>query len=143
MRNLHARIGWEIPEGWRLCGENLYATHAIRYTGLPGYYFLFAVYDDRNWALSWDDTVVWAELLGLPTPPVLYDGIWDEEAVRACYTGVSAYGPECEGYVVRLAEPFPFSRFRQSVAKFVREGHTPMHGGLGRDGRIVTNELAS
>lgn len=143
VRNLQARIGWEIPPGWRLCGENLFCKHAILYRDLPGYLLLFAIYDEENRCLSWDETVTYAEMLGIPTAPVLYDGIWDPERIKACYTGRSRYGDECEGYVVRLAESFPFARFRHSVAKFVRAGHVPEHGGHWRQGRLITNMLAA
>jgi hypothetical protein len=29
VKNLHAQIQWQIPEGWRISGENLYATHTL------------------------------------------------------------------------------------------------------------------
>jgi hypothetical protein len=28
-RQFHAQISWNIPEGWRVCAENLYARHSI------------------------------------------------------------------------------------------------------------------
>ena len=35
VKNLHAGIAHEIPDGWRVCGENVYAEHSIHYRGLP------------------------------------------------------------------------------------------------------------
>lgn len=142
VRNLQARIGWELPDGWRLCGEYLYSPHAIQYTELPSYFLVFAIYDADNVCLSWEETVGYASILGLPTVPVLYRGPWDERAVRACYTGRSRYGSESEGYVVRPTDAFPFSQYRHLVGKYVREGHVPEHGGHLRAGRYLANSLA-
>jgi hypothetical protein len=33
--NLHAQVGWKIPPGWRVYGENLFARHSIHYRHLP------------------------------------------------------------------------------------------------------------
>lgn len=35
--NYHSQVAWQIPEGWRVCGENLFAKHSIAYRGLPSY----------------------------------------------------------------------------------------------------------
>src|SRR5205823_6345936 len=43
VKAIHAGIAHEIPEGWRLCGENLYARHSIPYKGLKSYFMLFSV----------------------------------------------------------------------------------------------------
>jgi hypothetical protein len=133
-------IRHDIPEGWRICGENVYALHSIHYHALPAYFLVFAVYDEKNACLSWDDAVAYAGILGLTTVPVLYRGVWDEERVKACWTGRgfwtdgregdycgvcgrSSQWDEQEGYVVRLADAFPYDEHHLSVAKFVRKGH--------------------
>ena len=116
------RIQFDIPEGWRLCGENVYAKHSIHYTGLTSYFYLFGIYNN-DVALSWDDTILYADLLGLQTAPVLYRGVWDEAKVKACWTGKSVFGGEQEGYVVRLASSFNYEDFAQSAGKFVRAHH--------------------
>ncbi|AWB43739.1 2'-5' RNA ligase [Paenibacillus sp. CAA11] len=124
VKTIHAGIKYRIPEGFRLCGENVYAKHSIRYEQLPSYFMLFSIWDDRNVCLSWGDTEALAEELGLPTVPVLYRGPWDETLIRQeCYTGKSVCGGEQEGYVVRLADAFPYDEFKQSLAKFVRKNH--------------------
>ncbi|WP_145134569.1 RNA ligase family protein [Paenibacillus sp. Y412MC10] len=123
VKTLHGGIRYLIPEGYRLCGENVYAKHSLAYDALPGYFMLFSVWNEQNLCLSWDETVVWADRLGIPTVPLLYRGIWDEEAAKRCYTKKSCCGGEQEGYVVRLASSFPYEQFRQSLAKFVRNNH--------------------
>lgn len=123
VRRLAAEVGPQLPEGWRVCGENLYARHSIGYTQLPSYFLVFGIYNQDNICLSWDDTIEWATLLGLQTVPVLYDGLWNEKAVRAAWKGLSTFGNEGEGYVVRIADAFHYDDFNRSVGKFVRHGH--------------------
>jgi hypothetical protein len=126
VRALAARIGPDLPEGWRLVGENVYAQHSIRYTHLPSYFILFGVIDDQNIALAWDDVEEWAELLEIPAAPVIWRGPWTRETVKrlARFRPVtSAYGPVVEGYVVRDAGAFPMEDFSWHAAKYVRRGH--------------------
>jgi hypothetical protein len=121
MRALAARIGYELPENWRLCGENLWGQHAIRYTALPSYFMVFSLWDGLR-CMPWDETRVWADLLDLPTVPVLYDGPWDEDLIRGLHR--DRRGPdESEGYVVRVADGFHMRDFRRCVGKYVRTGH--------------------
>ncbi|MCY9581425.1 RNA ligase family protein [Paenibacillus alvei] len=123
VKMLHGGIQYLIPEGYRLCGENVYAKHSLYYTDLPSYFLLFSVWNEQNICLSWDDTLEWADKLQLAVVPVLYRGIWDEEAAKKCYTMQSCCGGEQEGYVVRLASAFQYDAFKDSVAKFVRRNH--------------------
>lgn len=119
VKNLHHTIAHLIPERWRVCGENLYARHALQYDDLPSYFMTFAIFDEHDVALSIDDTLEWCELLGLEHVPILYRGPWDEALVRAIEVDT-----ECsEGYVVRLADAFDFEDFDRSVAKWVRSNH--------------------
>lgn len=122
VRSLQGRIGHEIPEGYRVCGESMFAKHSIHYTNLPSYFMVFSVWNERNEALSWDETVEWAELLGLATVPVLWRGIWDEAVIRGLYQPKLGEN-DLEGYVVRVAAGFPYEAFAKSLAKFVRKGH--------------------
>jgi len=131
VRALAATVGHDIPKGWRIVGENVYAQHSLSYDGLSSYFYVFAIYDDNNTCLSWDDTVEWAALLGLETVPVLYHATWDEEAIRWGWENRldpagrvdSAFGTEAEGYVVRVASAFAYEAFSVSLAKFVRANH--------------------
>lgn len=52
VKALQARIGHDIPKGWRICGENLYAQHAIAYQDLSSYFYLFAIWNQDNFCLS-------------------------------------------------------------------------------------------
>jgi len=123
VKMLHATISHDIPKNWRLCGENMYAKHSIYYKQLTSYYYLFSIWNEQNNCLSWNETLEWAQLLQIPTAPVLYEGLFDEEKIRSLSTKRSVFGGEQEGYVVRLADSFHYDEFKTSVAKFVRKNH--------------------
>lgn len=116
---LQAQIGHEIPSGWRICGENLYAQHSLAYTNLKGYFYVFSIWNEHNTCLSWDDTQEWAELLGLPVVPQIYRGPWDEKLVKS----IQIDEVEQEGYVVRSTEAFHYNEFHANLAKWVRKNH--------------------
>lgn len=136
-----AKVAHDLPPGWRVCGENMFAVHSIRYGNLPSYLLVFSVWNERNECLPWDETVEWAELLGFPTVNVLYRGSWDEEAIRSLWTPSQA--EVMEGYVVRTADGFPYREFRRRVGKFVRPEHvtSDRHWMAGR--RVEQNGLAT
>ena len=152
VKSIHASFKHLIPEGWRICGENMFALHSIYYTGLPSYFFVFAIFNEYNEEIPWDETVAMCNDLGLIHVPVLYDGIWDLDKIKECYTGVSAYegwqpkktvadfktfrkmildgdkieqfaDPTQEGYVTRVSDGFHYDNFASHTAKFVRKSH--------------------
>jgi hypothetical protein len=123
LKRLHSQIKYNIPEGWRICGENLYAKHSIYYNRLPSYFLVFGIYDQHNICLSWQETKAWCSLLELEYVPELYLGVWDESFIKTCYRSKSTCGNTQEGYVVRIADEFHFNNFDKSVAKFVRKNH--------------------
>ena len=123
VKSFASQFQQDIPDGWRLCGENLYAKHSIFYEELPSYFLLFSIWDHRNVCLSWDETVEYASMLGVSTVPVLYDGIWDEDKISRLFDGRSKHGGKGEGYVVRSASEFSYSEFSKNIAKFVRANH--------------------
>lgn len=119
VKQWHSRIAYTIPQDWRVCGENLYARHSVEYQHLTSYFYGFSIWNADNLCLSWTDTEEWFDLLEVHPVPVLFKGIWDEEAIRALSIETHAM----EGYVVRLAEAFTYHTFKQSVAKWVRPNH--------------------
>lgn len=139
VKQFWATIAYEIPELWRICGENLWAEHSIHYDNLKSYFYGFSIWNEKNECLSWDETLEWFELFNIIPVPVLYDGIWDEKKIRAIEKDLK--WESNEGYVVRLAESFTYGQFKNSIAKFVRKGHvqTTKHW---RQGRAFTpNEI--
>lgn len=122
LKSLWSQIRYDIPDRWRVCGENLTAVHSIAYTNLSHFFQVFSIWNEWNVCLSWDDTVSCADMLGLRTVPVLYRGIWNENALKEIDVS-SLDGDPCEGYVVRVASDFKYSEFRRLVGKFVRNNH--------------------
>ena len=110
---------FELPTDWRVCGENLYALHSIKYNNLQTYFEVFNIWNENNECISWKETKEWCELLKIETVPVLYEGPYDEYVIK----GIKLDTALQEGYVIRLSESFPYSKFRYSTAKFVRKNH--------------------
>lgn len=115
-------LAYTIPNGWRICGENMFAKHSIYYDALPSYFLMFSLWQDDHCA-SWDVTTNTAKGCNISLVPVLYYGIWDENKIKSLFTGVSKFDGEQEGYVVRLADEFLYQNFDKCVAKFVRKNH--------------------
>lgn len=139
LKQFHSQIKNQIPKDWRICGENLYACHSIFYNYLPDYFVGFNIWDEKNNCLSWEETQYILDFLNIEYPKILYQGIYDEEKIKKCYTGKSYCWQENisdrkfaeenkkdidqEGYVIRLSNSFKYEEFNQSVAKFVRKNH--------------------
>lgn len=121
VKRIWSNIMGDIPEGWRVCGENLYAQHSIRYEELPSYFMGFSIWNSLNCCLSWDETQEWFQLLGIHSVPVLYDGIYDEKRIKELWNEKNRETQE--GYVLRTADGFPQKDFKNCVAKFVRKNH--------------------
>lgn len=113
---------YELPRGWRICGENLYAKHAIHYSNLGSYFYLFSIWNERNECLSWKETVEWAAMLEMSIVPVIYDGLFDQNTIQNLYTP-NFNGNKCEGFVLRNKDSFPYCNFRKNVGKYVRAEH--------------------
>ena len=138
---LTENVCYNLPQGWRVCGENLWAEHSIHYDDLPSYFMGFSIWNERNICLSWDETLEYFELLGITPVPVLYDGLWEDlvdhnssKIAKIREIERSMDFSRDEGYVVRIADAFKYGDFKSSVAKFVRAGHvqTTKHWRAGR-----------
>lgn len=121
-KRVWSTISHDIPDGWRICCENLQGKHSIQYSNLESFINLISVWNEKNFCLSWGETEDWAKLFNLPTVPILYKGIWNESLIKSLNMKFFEKN-ECEGYVVRIAKEFYYSEFRNSCAKFVREDH--------------------
>ena len=139
VKNFWSKIAHDIPNGWRICGENLWAKHSILYENLTSYFYGFSIWDDKNICQSWDDTIEYFGILGIQPVEVIYDDIWDEAKIRSLCKDID-FNKE-EGYVVRLADAFPYGEFKNSIAKFVRKNHlqTAIHWRNGH--QFVPNKL--
>lgn len=118
---LWAQIHNEIPEGWRISGESMYARRSVSYDNLPGVYMVFGIWNENNDLISWDDTVEWCNLLELPHVPVIYRGNDFDKAISAWFDNHNS--ETSEGFVVRNAGSFAYEDFAMNVSKFVRADH--------------------
>ena len=131
VKGFWARIMGDIPQGWRVCGENLYAEHSIHYDDLPSYFMGFSIWNERNVCLGWDESLEWFDLLGITPVPQVYRGPFDEKIIRSLWNPKE--GAKVEGYVVRSDGEVPYGQFNKLVGKFVRKNHVQtvkhwMHG---------------
>ncbi|MFF3321328.1 RNA ligase family protein [Streptomyces sp. NPDC002889] len=122
IKALHGRIAHGIPDGWRLCGENMYARHSIAYEDLDSLFYGFSVWDGEGRCLDWDQTVAFLRGLGVPVPAVLWRGVFDRRADRAL-RAMKLDTERQEGYVVRTVDGFGPQEFAARMAKWVRPGH--------------------
>lgn len=121
VRAWHGSVAYLMPENYRFVMENLYAEHSIRYDSLDSFLNLFAVVQDNDTYLSWDDVEAWAAELGIPTAPVLFRGVLEESVFAQVIASLDT--EHQEGFVVRSAEAFAEDKFAEHVAKWVRPRH--------------------
>lgn len=114
-------FAYNIPQGYRVCGEYLYAKHSISYDQLQDYFLVFSVWDENNKCLSWNETKEFCDTLGLITVPELYVGKFDLNKVKEIANLAIQNGEE--GIVVRNAEGFDYNDFSTNIAKVVRKNH--------------------
>lgn len=141
VKSLQGLVGPSIPPGWRVCGENVFARHSLAYDDLASWFYAFSVWDGDR-CLDWDATVRFARARGLPVPPVLWRGMFDEKALRAVRLDLTRQ----EGFVVRTVDGFARDEFPDRVAKWVRRGHVHtdqhwMHAPVVANGRGRTAAL--
>lgn len=119
-------------------GENLYAVHSIFYEEMENHFYIFAVRYKDEW-LSWEDVCFYAEILGLPTVPVLkemnmklFDQVCFETEIIDCvsqpgifktFDVISKESCNMEGVVARNAAAFFVEDFYKNVFKYVRFNH--------------------
>jgi hypothetical protein len=141
VKGMWSQVAYLIPEGWRVCGENVYAKHAIEYHNLESYFYVHSIWNEKNICLSWEETKEYATLLGLQTVPELYCGVFNEKIIRSLYSP-EINGDRCEGYVIRNIEEFRYSEYKRNVAKFVSGDFKVSHGHWIKN-VVVPNKLKS
>ena len=127
MWNIHSRIKNDLSDDMFIFGENMEGIHSIEYSDLTSYFYVFGVRIHNIWA-PWRDVEEYAELLDLPTVPILFKGVTNSEKelrslVESLVSQPSALGGQREGVVVRNASAFHNDFFDVNVMKWVRKGH--------------------
>ncbi len=122
VKALHGQIAHDIPKGYRICGENMYAEHSIHYNNLETYFYVFSIWNENNVALSWDSTVEWCSLLGLKHVPVFFRGIWNKDDIHESFLSFQNESLDpVEGYVIRLTDDITYRDYRKYYAKWVKK----------------------
>ena len=121
VKGLWGQIKNEIPEDWRICGENLYAKHSLFYEDLETYFMAFSVWNEKNECLSWADTVDICDMLKIQMVPVIAIMDYDEEFLKRLANELDTN--KDEGYVIRNYESFHYDDFSTNVGKWVRPKH--------------------
>lgn len=120
IKAIHGAMEFDIPEGMRICGENLTAVHSIKYANLPTYFQVFGIWKGMT-CLSWEETMEWCALLNLWMVPLIY---WGKYSDGLCQELCNQLNPETqEGLVVRPARAFHMKEYPYVVGKFVRTKH--------------------
>jgi hypothetical protein len=138
IKDFQHKIFHLIPEGWRICGENLYAKHSIHYDNLESYFYGFSVWNDKNIALGWDETLKIFKDLGITPVPELYRGAFD--VIKIMNLSHKLDLTKQEGYVCRVAKEIPFYDFDKKVFKWVRAGHVQTSKHLSKQ-PVIPNRL--
>lgn len=124
IKQLAANLYSEIPDGWRICGENLIATHSLEYSNLDSFFEVFSIWNEHNVRLDLDETLEYCDLLKLKFVPIIargsYKHIVTKKQIDTNFRldlGVS------EGYVIANSNGYHYDDARKNMGKFVREGH--------------------
>lgn len=146
LKQRHAALKLQIPEGIQLFGEWLYAKHSIHYTGplaLRDYLEVFAVYDQtEQMFLSQDDVEILCNELDLVmvarVATILYHAEWElTNGITALAEKAIADGEE--GVVVKSMYPYHYTQFAANAAKYVRANFSPGNDGWSKG--ITKNDL--
>lgn len=139
---LWASLRHDIPEGWRVSGESLYARRSVAYDALDAFFLVFGMWDEDGALLDWDTTAEMTELLGLRTVPVLYRGSNSIDAL-ASWQNSGKNENISEGFVLRSAGRIEAHDFNKLVAKWVRPGHVQTSDDWRRRDDFALNGIAS
>ena len=134
IKNFHAKFAYEIPDNYRICGENLHYKKSISYNKLTNFFLGFSIWN-KNICLSWDETIEWFALLDINYVPIIYRGIYDEELIK----NLPIKKNICEGYVIRVTDSFLLKDFKFKVGKYVRKNHVVTHNHWMRNKLIKNN----
>jgi hypothetical protein len=119
-----AQFQYNIPEGWRICGEYMYAKHSIHYTDLKDWLYVTSIWNESNYCFPFNVTQALCKVFRLPTPNVIYIGVYNKDIIQEHFNHYTMnLNRECEGYVIRLYTEFHFDDFHKFVAKYVRANH--------------------
>lgn len=117
IKRFASEIGYKIPAGYRLCGENMTVAHKVQYDSELPLFLGFSVWKGTK-CLSWQDTKDIFFELGIEPVEVIWEGIITEESVSKLWRNFDR--TKSEGVVFRLTDSLEFNAFENSAFKLVR-----------------------
>lgn len=112
------KIEGNIPDSYRICGENLFYKHTCNYNNLTSLFYVFSIWDE-DICLSWEDTIQWCNLLDLKSVPVIYEGVYNKDIIMDKFNKYCKVNDDVEGFTIRLYNEFKFEKFDISLNKYV------------------------
>lgn len=91
----------DIPEGYTLIGEWLFAKHTIFYKSLPDWWICFDVYDGTTFLEEYEKRKIIDNLGFEEVPTLAYGRLNMEDLERLATLKWSYYGDRTEGFVVK------------------------------------------
>lgn len=123
-----AKFAYTIPEGWRICGEYMYAQHTIHYNDLQTYFYVHSIWNEYNRTYPLNVTIALCKVFNLIHVPVIYKGIYNKDIIHTAFEAYThSIGREIEGYVIKRNEEFEYDDFYKYVAKWVRPNHVQVN----------------
>lgn len=115
-----SKIEGNIPDSFRICGENMFYKHTCKYEDLDSMFYVFSIWDGSK-CLSWDETKIWCDLLGLVVVPIIYEGLYNKNNIISSFNEYISNNNDVEGFVIRNEKEFFIDDFPKSLSKYVRK----------------------
>ncbi len=110
LKELHEHIKSFLPDNLRIYGQSTKV----------GFY-VFAMIDNDNKFLSWEETVKICQSVGLKTVYSIYVGDFDKYKIQGLYQLYCDMSDDKnDGYVIRRFSDFSYDKFSLSVSKWVK-----------------------
>jgi hypothetical protein len=119
----------DMPVGFTLYGELLFAQHTVFYNKLPDYFLAFDVYDKKNdYFLPRDEQDKFCAHQGFKQVPKLAEGHFKITELFPLIPKVSTYGDEwAEGIVVKKYTKKGYWRAKLVRAEFIKRMEEDEH----------------
>jgi ATP-dependent RNA circularization protein (DNA/RNA ligase family) len=109
----------QIPVGFVVYVEVMFAVHSIFYDSLDDYIKVFDVWDGQRY-LNREERTTFTQGLGLSQVPLVIRGHFKLDELYGLIPSLSAYGPIAEGIVVKRYPPGQFLRGKVVRPEFIK-----------------------
>ena len=110
-----------VPVGYTIYGELLYAVHSIYYDSLPDYFLVFDVWDKRkDKFLNTDAKLEFCDKYGFIHTPIIAEGKFNLTDLYDMIPNESSYGDTCEGIVIKRYNKKGYTRGKIVKPEFIK-----------------------